>query len=179
MDSERKQTTTSIRQAEDSLRKQLEELLKSSIDLSDLANMIAELQKAPEEARLSELARIRRDLDAALSDWASFAATPQTEDREKSEEDVRSAQSQLVQWQAGHGANLSNLVGEVSTMFPELQLPSSTNPELARTTSLRAAEKELARCVSLLDEDQRSSARILQHSIDSRSPSDLSCISLA
>ena len=158
--SEAAQLQASLRDAEENLRNRLEQILKPLIDVSNLPTIISELRKSSEEDRLSALARLRRDIDAALSEWQSIAANPITEDREKSEQDTHSAQAQLIEWQTGPGATLSNLVAEVAMMFPDLQIPSATNPERARTAALRAAEKELARCVNLLGEDERSTARI-------------------
>jgi DNA repair protein SbcC/Rad50 len=123
--SEAAQLQKSLRDAEDNLRKRLEQLLKPPIDASNLPAIISELRKSPEEDRLSAIARLRRDIDAALSEWQSIAANPITEDREKSEQHTHSAQAQLNEWQTGPGATLSDLVAEVATMFPDLQLPSA------------------------------------------------------
>jgi DNA repair protein SbcC/Rad50 len=158
--SEGAQLQTSLRDAGETLRKRAGEVLQSSIELANLAEIIADLRKAPEEARLSSLARIRRDIDAALADWQSIANNPITENREKSEKDAHSAQTQLNEWQAGPGATIATLIAEVATIFPDAKLPASTNPDLARTTALRTAEKELARCTSVLSDDQNSTARI-------------------
>jgi exonuclease SbcC len=158
--SEGAQLQTSLQNAGEALRKRAGEVLQSSIELANLEEIIADLRKAPEEARLSSLARIRRDIDAALADWQSISNNPITEDRERSEKDAHNAQTQLNEWQAGAGVTIANLIAEVATIFPDAKLPASTNPDLARTTALRTAEKELARCSSVLSEDQNSTARI-------------------
>ncbi|UPK05923.1 AAA family ATPase [Bradyrhizobium sp. 170] len=155
------QMKTYLQETGDNLSKRAGEILRSSVELSNLPGIIAELQKSPEEGRLSALARIRRDIDAAIADWQSVANDPITEDRERSENEAHAAQSELNEWRAGPGVALANLIAEVATIFPDLQLPASTNPDLARTTALRTAEKELARCTSVLSEDQRSTTRIL------------------
>ena len=158
--SEATQRQATLTQAGETLRKRAGEILQSSIELANLGELIAELGKAPEEGRLSALARIRRDIDAAAADWQSIANNPITEDRERSEIDAKAAQTRLDEWQADAGATIVNLIAEVATIFPDVKLPASTNPELARTTALRTAEKELARCTSVLSEDQNSNARI-------------------
>lgn len=158
--SEAARLQASLRETGEMLRKRAGEILPSPIELTNLAEIIADLRKAPEEDRLSALARIRRDIDAALADWQSIANNPITEDREKSEKDAHNAQTQLNEWQADPGVTIANLIAEVATIFPDAKLPASTNPDLARTTALRTADKELARCTSVLNEDQNSAARI-------------------
>jgi exonuclease SbcC len=149
-----------IRDAEAKLRRSLESLARPAVDISDIDRAIASLQSTPEEERLAELARIRRDLNAAIEEWNDLANTGQSEVRAKSEQDANAARKELEQWQAGPGNVLGGIAAEVAALFPDLQLPASTNPERARTAALRAIQKELERCQSLLSEDERASARL-------------------
>jgi exonuclease SbcC len=149
-----------LKLAEDGLREALRDLIPAPKDFSDIEKIIAELQPTPEETRLVALASTRRDIDAALAEWNSFSSDPLTEEREVSEQAHRKAQTALNLWQENVGAALSKLVAEVSAIFPDLKLPSSTNPEQARAAALRAVQKELERCSSLLEENDRVGGRL-------------------
>ena len=133
------------------------ELVQRPLNLPLVRN---ELSNSLEERRLSALANIRRNVEAARSEWRSIATPTEVARRQQLESAAAEAQRDVDVWRSNEGRELETLVSRLTDIFPELPSSLSTDPEFARETALRSVEKELSRCVSLLTQDVADSKRI-------------------
>jgi len=107
-----------------------------------------ELNNSADEERLSALARIRRNIEAARSEWRSIATPTEANQRQQLESEAAEAGQNAEAWRNSEGRELETVVSTLGDLFPELPSSVSTDPEFARATALRSVEKELARFTS-------------------------------
>jgi exonuclease SbcC len=119
-----------------------------------------ELNNSGDEGRLSALARIRRNIEAARSEWRSIATPTEANQRQQLESAAAEARQDAEAWRNSDGRELETIVGRLFDLFPELPSSISTDPEFARATALRSVEKELTRCASLLVQDEADQKRL-------------------
>lgn len=113
-----------------------------------------------EEERLSALARIRRNLDAAQNEWLVITTSTAVEQRQLVESQAASALQAAEGWRTSTGRELETIIDQLAGLFPDLPSPTATDPEFARTTALRSIEKEYARIIALLTQDEIDTKRI-------------------
>jgi exonuclease SbcC len=132
-------------------------LARQPLDFALLRN---ELNNSAEEVRLSDLARARRNIEAARSEWQSIATPTDVNQRQQAENAAAEAQQNAEAWRNNDGRELETVVSQLADLFPELPSSISTDPEFARATALRSVEKELNRCASLLAQDEADKRRL-------------------
>lgn len=128
--------------------------------LSNIGELAKQLRIDPEQSRLAQLARFRRDLFAAREEWRLLTVGATAIQRSAAEASANQTRERLDAWRAGAGQKLNSLVAEVTVFFPDLPSPTATNPQLARDAAERAVIKELERCTALLDRDAADANRI-------------------
>ncbi len=104
------------------------------------------------EEKLSRLARIRRDLNAATSQVAAAAKTEAGSARADAEKTSSGAREALARWRAGSGARLEQLLTAIQKAFPEVPA-SSSDPSAAHAAAKQAVEGARARLRGTVDAD--------------------------
>jgi DNA repair protein SbcC/Rad50 len=120
----------------------------------NLEALRSRLNRSAEEQRLSALARTRRNLDAARNEWQTLATPTAADQRQLLERQAATARQDADRWRASSGEELETLINQIASFFPDLPSSTGTDPEFARTTALRTVEKEQARCIALLTQDE-------------------------
>lgn len=129
-------------------------------DPLNFENLRSRLNRSAEEQRLSALARIRRNLDAARNEWQTFATPTAADQRQSLERQAATTRQEAERWCASSGQELEHLINQIASIFPDLPSSTGTDPEFARTTALRSVEKEHARCKALLTQDEADTKRL-------------------
>jgi exonuclease SbcC len=120
------------------------------------------LNRSAEEQRLSALAQIRRNLDAAHNEWRTLATSTAADRRQSLEQQATRTRGEVDRWRASRGQELERLIDQVASIFPDLPSSTGTDPEFARATALRSVEKEHARCDALLTQDDADAKCLLE-----------------
>jgi exonuclease SbcC len=160
-DAELSELRNQIATAENTLKQTLTivdaNLSQNPINLELVRN---QLNRNAEEERLSALARIRRNLEAARNEWHAIAAPAAVDQRQLLESQSASALEDAERWRSSSGRELETLVEQLAGFFPDLPSPTATDPEFARVAAQRSVEKEYARLVALLTQDEADTKRL-------------------
>ncbi|MCV3205569.1 AAA family ATPase [Mesorhizobium sp. YC-39] len=145
--------------AEQKLRTLLDGLAPpgTPLDATSLAPHLEKLQEQVEE-RLTELARRRRDLNAAASQLAD-AVGDETNQRQVVEAAASNARQALESWTSGPGKQLRDLFDVIRLRFA--QLPVSTgDSEATSDLATTLVTTELERLRELLEDDEAAGAAL-------------------
>ena len=104
------------------------------------------------EEKLTGLARIRRDLNAAATQVAAAMSTDAGSARSEAERASVAARETLARWQAESGVRLEALLADVQQAFPEIPA-SSSDPSAAHSAAKRVVEAARARLRRTVDAD--------------------------
>ena len=113
-----------------------------------------------DEAELSELARTRRDLAAALEESARLAARVDASDRTAMENRSRLANDLLLTWRTTHGDKLDALIAELVQTFPDLQTSQVAGPAPAHRDASKVVAAEADRISGLITRDDQDAGRL-------------------
>lgn len=147
-----KGATAALVAAEQALRALLDGLAppETPLNAPSLAEHLEGLHDQA-EARLGELARRRRDLNAAARQLADGAGDASGQ-RQISEAAASSTRTTLEVWENGPGAQLRNLFAVIRGRFPQLP-ESASDPEATHEAATSLVSTELARAQILSNAD--------------------------
>jgi DNA repair protein SbcC/Rad50 len=127
--------------------------LPSPVTSEALAPM---LEAETEEPELQRIARIRRNISAAREEWLTLRDRVGGNDREKLQTEAAKHQEALDAWRASEGRALEELFAALAEHFPDLPAPYSA-PDQARASAVVVLDRELQRCVSVIERDAENS----------------------
>lgn len=157
-----------LKDIDNAIASQLEELqiaivplgLSNTSTISDYGVLLEELEAKGSRDQLMSVARTRRDLLAAKERLVTIEANSSVDQRTRLEEADLSARRQLEDWRQGRGKLLNETIASLLPTFPSLPSPDSADPEVSRSTALRAVEAEIRRYSDLITKQEQVTARL-------------------
>lgn len=115
------QVESAIKTQETALREQLLAIDPSLVEqLGDLSALRAQLEQDPDEERLLNLVRLKRELDVSQASWANANAAPGAAQRAAIETENSAARAALETWTKTQGNDLEALFNRAADLFPDL-----------------------------------------------------------
>ncbi|MCB1463794.1 MAG: AAA family ATPase [Nitratireductor sp.] len=112
-----------------------------------------------EERELIRIATLRREIEVAARQWQQVSATETSQQRVAAQPRSEAAETALQQWNAGVGAELSQLLERLAPIFSELPPASTEGPQRVHSAALASVSQELSRCSEVLTSDAQAAER--------------------